>query len=59
LHSPGLEEVNVARFIELAAPGASAADLGPAVKAETEGNPHFVGEIVRLLAAEGRLESRQ
>jgi DNA-binding SARP family transcriptional activator/tetratricopeptide (TPR) repeat protein len=52
----GLEEVDVARFIELAAPGASAADLGPAVKAETEGNPLFVGEIVRLLAAEGRLD---
>jgi DNA-binding SARP family transcriptional activator len=52
----GLGEADVARFIELTAPGASAADLGPAVKAETEGNPLFVGEIVRLLAAEGRLD---
>ena len=48
----GLGEADVARFIELAAPGSSAAELGPAVHAETEGNPLFVGEIVRLLAAE-------
>ena len=48
----GLGETDVARFIELAAPGSSAAELGPAVHAETEGNPLFVGEIVRLLAAE-------
>jgi DNA-binding SARP family transcriptional activator len=52
----GLGEADVARFIELTAPGASAADLGPAVKAESDGNPLFVGEIVRLLAAEGRLD---
>ena len=48
----GLGEADVGRFIELGAPGASAADLAPAVHAETEGNPLFVGEIVRLLAAE-------
>jgi tetratricopeptide (TPR) repeat protein len=52
----GLGKADVARFIELAAPGASAADLGAAVHAETEGNPLFVGEIVRLLAAERRLD---
>jgi DNA-binding SARP family transcriptional activator/tetratricopeptide (TPR) repeat protein len=51
----GLGEADVARFIELAAPAASAAELAPAVHAETEGNPLFVGEIVRLLAAERRL----
>ena len=51
----GLGEADVARFIELAAPAASAADLGPMVHAETEGNPLFVGEIVRLLVAEKRL----
>jgi DNA-binding SARP family transcriptional activator len=51
----GLGEADVERFIELAAPGASAAELAPAVHAETEGNPLFVGEIVRLLAAERRL----
>jgi tetratricopeptide (TPR) repeat protein len=52
----GLGEADVARFIELAAPGAPAADLGPAVHAETDGNPLFVSETVRLLAAERRLD---
>ena len=52
----GLGEADVARFIELTAPGTSAADLSPAVKAGTDGNPLFVGEIVRLLAAERRLD---
>ena len=52
----GLGETDVARFIELAAPGASATELGTAVHAETEGNPLFVGEIVRLLAAERGLD---
>ena len=52
----GLGEADVARFIELVAPSASAAELAPVVHAETEGNPLFVGEIVRLLAAERRLD---
>ena len=52
----GLGEADVARFIELTAPGASAPELGPAVHAETDGNPLFVGEIVRLLAAERGLD---
>jgi DNA-binding SARP family transcriptional activator/tetratricopeptide (TPR) repeat protein len=52
----GLSEADVARFIELAAPGGSGTALAPAVHAETEGNPLFVGEIVRLLAAESRLD---
>ena len=53
----GLGEDDVARFIELAAPpGVSAGSLSAAVHAETEGNPLFVGEIVRLLAAERRLD---
>ena len=56
LEIAGLGEPDVARFLELAAPGASTADLAPAVHAETEGNPLFVGEIVRLLAAEDRLD---
>jgi DNA-binding SARP family transcriptional activator/tetratricopeptide (TPR) repeat protein len=55
LELAGLGEPDVARFLELAAPGASAADLAPVVHAETEGNPLFVGEILRLLAAEDRL----
>jgi tetratricopeptide (TPR) repeat protein len=52
----GLGAPDVARFIELAAPVASAPQLGAAVHAETEGNPLFVGEIVRLLVAERRLD---
>jgi eukaryotic-like serine/threonine-protein kinase len=54
----GLGEADVARFIELAAPGASAAELGAVVHAETEGNPLFVQEIVRLLGAERGLDER-
>ena len=49
----GLAEPEVTQFIALAAPGAE--ELGPAVHAETEGNPLFVGEIVQLLGKEGRL----
>jgi tetratricopeptide (TPR) repeat protein len=56
LELAGLGEPEVARFLELAAPGAPAAALAPAVHAETEGNPLFVGEILRLLAAEQRLD---
>jgi eukaryotic-like serine/threonine-protein kinase len=52
----GLGEADVARFLELAAPDVSAADLAPAMHAETEGNPLFVGEILRLLASERRLD---
>ena len=51
----GLAATDVVRFIELAAPGAPAAELGPSLHAETEGNPLFVGEIMRLLATEQRL----
>ena len=52
----GLGEADVARVMELTAPGVSAAELGPTVKAATDGNPLFVGEVVRLLAAEGRVQ---
>ena len=52
----GLGEADVVHFIELAAPGRSGTELAPAVHAETEGNPLFVGEIVRLLAEESLLE---
>lgn len=57
----GLEQEDIARFIELTAPSAEsaaaarAAGLTSAVYRETEGNPLFVTELVRLLAAEGRL----
>jgi DNA-binding SARP family transcriptional activator len=51
----GLAEGDVARFIEETTERAPMAALVEAVFGESEGNPLFVGEIVRLLAAEGRL----
>ena len=52
----GLDESDVGRFIELTTHDVPAVvELAVAVHAETEGNPLFVGEIVRLLASEGRL----
>ena len=55
LDPPGLTVDEVARYIELAASERPADGLAEAVHRETEGNPLFVGEIVRLLAEEGRL----
>ncbi len=52
----GLGPAEVARFIESVAGTAPSARLSAAIQAETEGNPLFVGELVRLLAAEGRLQ---
>ncbi len=57
LHIGGLAERDVARFIELSAGIAPPAGVVAAVYEETEGNPLFVGEVVRLLADEGRLET--
>ena len=51
----GLAGPEVESFIELSASEQPSAGLSAAIAAETEGNPLFVGEIVRLLAAEGRL----
>jgi tetratricopeptide (TPR) repeat protein len=53
----GLEQVNVARFIGLASGEAPAQELVATIHEETEGNPLFVGEIVRLLLTEGRLDA--
>jgi predicted ATPase len=52
----GLDERDVGRFIEQTANVAPPASLVSAVYRETEGNPFFVHEVVRLLAREGRLE---
>jgi DNA-binding SARP family transcriptional activator/tetratricopeptide (TPR) repeat protein len=52
----GLALPEVASFIELIAGGRSSEGLASAIHRETEGNPLFVGELVRLLASEGRLE---
>jgi DNA-binding SARP family transcriptional activator len=51
----GLAEGDVARFIEETTERAPTVALVETVFGESEGNPLFVGEIVRLLEAEGRL----
>jgi DNA-binding SARP family transcriptional activator/tetratricopeptide (TPR) repeat protein len=51
----GLEESDVGEYIELAAGTQPRAEVVAAIHAETDGNALFVGELVRLLEAEGRL----
>jgi DNA-binding SARP family transcriptional activator len=51
----GLAAEHVAAYIELATGVTPPQSLVEAIHTETEGNPLFVGEVVRLLAAEGRL----
>jgi DNA-binding SARP family transcriptional activator len=52
----GLDADEVATVVELLAGSRPSPELAKAVHRETEGNPLFVVELVRLLAAEGRLE---
>jgi DNA-binding SARP family transcriptional activator/tetratricopeptide (TPR) repeat protein len=52
----GLSESEVARLAEATAQTAPPEQLVTELHTETDGNPLFVSEIVRLLAAEGRLE---
>jgi DNA-binding SARP family transcriptional activator len=51
----GLGEPEVAAYVALTAAGGTAPELVSALHEETEGNPLFVGELVRLLAVEGEL----
>ncbi len=51
----GLEEDDVGEYIELVTGTEPAAGLARAIRAETEGNPLFVAEVVQLLDAEGRI----
>ena len=51
----GLSDRDVAAYIELEASQAPAPELARTIHQETEGNPLFVTEVVRLLEAEGRL----
>jgi DNA-binding SARP family transcriptional activator/tetratricopeptide (TPR) repeat protein len=55
IHLSGLTEDEVGRLAELTAQTSPSRRLVEELYAETEGNPLFVSEIVRLLAAEGRL----
>jgi len=57
VHLSGLSRDEVGRLAEATASMAPPSRLVAELHAETEGNPLFVSEIVRLLAAEGRLTS--
>jgi AAA ATPase domain len=52
---PGLSASDCARYATLTGAGVAADALGAELHRETNGNPFFLGEIVRLLASEGRL----
>jgi DNA-binding SARP family transcriptional activator/tetratricopeptide (TPR) repeat protein len=52
----GLGEAEVARFVGAAHGDRPLGELAAAIHRQTEGNPLFVSEILRLLAAEGRLD---
>ncbi|HLH28550.1 MAG TPA: AAA family ATPase, partial [Acidimicrobiales bacterium] len=52
----GLSQADVGRFIEIAGATEPPESLVSAVFQQTEGNPLFVREVVRLLASEGRLK---
>jgi class 3 adenylate cyclase len=51
----GLSVAAVERYIEMTSGAASPPGLATAVQEQTDGNPFFVGEVVRLLASEGKL----
>ncbi|MDX6663271.1 MAG: eukaryotic-like serine/threonine-protein kinase [Solirubrobacterales bacterium] len=51
----GLDAAGVARYMEMVAGVEPDPQLAATVHAQTEGNPFFVSEIVRLLASEGKL----
>jgi DNA-binding SARP family transcriptional activator/tetratricopeptide (TPR) repeat protein len=51
----GLPHADVAAFIERSTGVTPAERLVDALHTETDGNPLFLGEVVRLLASEGRL----
>ena len=51
----GLSEADVVDYIQLSTGIEPAAQLGEAIRSETEGNPLFVTELVHLLGSEGRM----
>jgi len=52
----GLREDDVARFIEVRSGAAADPRLVEAAYARTDGNPFFLGEVMRLLVSEGALD---
>jgi hypothetical protein len=57
LRLPGLSAPDCTRYVALAGAAAAGDALGTELHRETNGNPFFLGEIVRLLASEGRLDA--
>jgi DNA-binding winged helix-turn-helix (wHTH) protein len=55
VHLSGVDRGAVAQLVEAAGHPGISAEVADAVHELTEGNPFFIGEIVRLLAARGRL----
>ena len=55
----GLTQEDVERFIEMTSGNSAPRGLVEAVHAQTEGNPLFVTEVVRLLVQEGELGAEQ
>lgn len=53
----GLPAPAIAEYIEVAADRTPSTALVGAIHAETEGNPLFIGEMVRLLVTEGSFEA--
>jgi DNA-binding CsgD family transcriptional regulator len=53
----GLDQREVASFVALVAGVAPAPGLAAALHRQTDGNPFFVTEVVRLLASQGRLHA--
>jgi DNA-binding CsgD family transcriptional regulator len=52
----GLDQREVATFVALVAGAQPSSQLVVAVHQQTDGNPFFVTEVVRLLASQGRLD---
>ena len=52
----GLGQRDVASFVALVAGAEPSAELSAEVYRQTDGNPFFVTEVVRLLASQGRLD---
>jgi DNA-binding CsgD family transcriptional regulator len=55
----GLDEREVASFVALVAGVEPSPELAAAVHQQTDGNPFFVTEVVRLLTSQGRLDAAE
>jgi DNA-binding SARP family transcriptional activator/tetratricopeptide (TPR) repeat protein len=55
----GLRRQDIAEYVELSSGSRAQGDVVEALHASTAGHPLFVVEVVRLLAAEGRLDSAE